>query len=276
MKNLLLAAAIAASTASPSVMAAIYSSASLSNINIALIDLDLTDNIQSKISFFPPVVDNSTFGVYSNSYAYGILNNYVNFTEGYVKLSILNNTVSGSVSNGSSVVNSAITLNELYATNLQTSGTLDDVSIFTYFFSESKNRQLFTLSANTRLQITADSNLYLEATDNYIGSSQTSIKAELSNSNYYDPIITASDSAYLNSDINQPINQMKALSIFIDNLTSLDVNGVLVNSAYNSGRNGEFSDTNLSSVPVPAALPLMASALGLFGLGAKRRKTAKS
>ena len=72
MKNLLLAAAIAASTASPSVMAAIYSSASLSNINIALIDLDLTDNIESKISFFPPVIDNSTFGVYSNSYVRGV------------------------------------------------------------------------------------------------------------------------------------------------------------------------------------------------------------
>jgi len=29
---------------------------------------------------------------------------------------------------------------------------------------------------------------------------------------------------------------------------------------------------NLSPVPVPAALPLMASALGLFGIAAKRRK----
>lgn len=276
MKHLLIVAAFAVSTASPSVMAAIYSSASLSNVNIALIDLDLTDNIESKISFFPPIIDNSTFGVYSNSYAYGVLNNYVNFTEGYVKPSILNNTVSGSVSNASSIVSSAITFNESYATNLQTSGTLDGLSIFTYFFSESRNRSTFSLSANTRLQITADSNTYLETSGNYVGSSQTSIEAQLDRTNFNDPIIAASDSLALYSGLNHQANEMKALSIFIDNFTSQDVVGSLRYYAYNSGRNGEFSDAAVSSVPVPAALPLMASALGLFGFGAIRRKTTKS
>ena len=276
MKYLLIAAAIVATTASPTVMAAVYTTASLSNFKITLIDLDLTDNIESKITFSPPPVNNDVFGVYSNGYVYGIMNNYVNFTEGNVKPTSLNNTDSVYIErNSSNIVNSVVQTNESYATNLQASGSLDNLSIYTYFFSQARDLQLFTLSANTRLQITADSNIYLESAGDYQGGSFTSIAAQFNEDDtILTPIISASDST--GSGQNQQVSEMKELSIFIDNLLSKDVNGYINNLASTSGSYGAYTDPQISSVPVPAALPLMASALSLFGFGAMRIKAKKS
>ena len=64
---------------------------------------------------------------------------------------------------------------------------------------------------------------------------------------------------------------MKTVSSFIDNVLSQESNGYLYNYSYTNG----LTYAEPSAVPVPAALPLMASALGVFGI-ARRRNKAKA
>ena len=68
---------------------------------------------------------------------------------------------------------------------------------------------------------------------------------------------------------------MTTFNILIGNTISEDLSGVLSLGASNSGY-ADRPELPPSEVPVPAALPLMASALGVFGLGAKRRKALKA
>ncbi|HEY0562213.1 MAG TPA: VPLPA-CTERM sorting domain-containing protein [Methylophilus sp.] len=61
-------------------------------------------------------------------------------------------------------------------------------------------------------------------------------------------------------------------------IDSLNSGSLLVGvTGQNDGQgNDQYLINTPSAVPLPAALPLMASALGLFGLGAKRRKAVKA
>lgn len=72
----------------------------------------------------------------------------------------------------------------------------------------------------------------------------------------------------LGQDVIDSINTLGMLTIAIDRANSGDFYGF--DYTLLSNRLGE--DTDVNAVPVPAALPLMASALGLFGISRRKNK----
>jgi hypothetical protein len=72
----------------------------------------------------------------------------------------------------------------------------------------------------------------------------------------------------LGQDVIDSINSTGMLIVAIDRNRSVDFYGF--DFALLSDRKG--ADTDISSVPVPAALPMLASALGLFGLSRRKNK----
>ena len=90
----------------------------------------------------------------------------------------------------------------------------------------------------------------------------------------------ADNGLFANGDANE---QYRGILFFRNSYNLEDANGQLfdflvgyndsatVNSDYDDYVIGVRSDVEISQVPLPAALPLMASALGLFAFGARRR-----
>ena len=107
MKHLIVAAAFAATTASPSLMAAVYANASLSNIQYKVTDSDLSDGIDPNVSFTS--AGSSLYGYLYDSYTY-----YDSFNQS----SVLNDLTSATVSDSLISASASVNYNNLHATNL--------------------------------------------------------------------------------------------------------------------------------------------------------------
>ena len=157
MKHLIVVVAFAATTAAPSVMAAVYANASLSNIQYKLVDLDVNDGINPSVTFT---------SAYSYSALSGSISDNNSNSDSFNQNSTLNSLTSGAVSDSLNSASGSINYNDSYATNLQASGsTLGNTSgTYSYFQGQSIDQQYYTLSPNTRLELSADSNLSVETT----------------------------------------------------------------------------------------------------------------
>lgn len=267
MKHLLIAAALAATTASPSLLAAVYVNASLSNIQYKVIDLDLNDGIDPSVTFAS-----------INSSLNGYVHDYYSIKDSFNQYSTINDLTSATVSDSLNSASASINYSDSYATNLQASGSsLKNITdSYSSFQSQSNNYLSYTLSPNTRLELTADSNLSVETTfsDSYeVGFANNELYA----SNVINGIYKTEYYSYLQvnnySNFYDPkvLSEYKSLSLFIDNVLSQESNGYLYNSSYATG--ATYVNSDPSAVPVPAALPLMASALGAFGIARRRNKS---
>lgn len=145
----------------------------------------------------------------------------------------------------------------------------------------------YTLSANTQLNVTAEALNYIETTASaadvtaglreYAASSSTLGlygKGLYGNIFDYDSKGLISYSYENNTAIK--LNEFTLLSLTHDNIGAQELTGFITGSIGTDGTSFTGYINPPSAVPVPAALPLMASALGLFGLGAKRRKALKA
>ena len=267
MKNLLIIATLAVVTASPSLLAAVYSSASLSNIKYKVVDLNLTDGVEASVDFY-----------YTYSQNYGFTRD--NFNDlGYYQYSTTNDLTSITLSDSLNTSSASIQYSDSYANKFEVSGSSLGTSggDYSYFYSSSADFNYYTLSPNTRLEFTADSNLFVETTSsedifeygvaiNYFKANDyvTNDEYNYSDNLHYTQIISKNIGP-------QVINESKSLSFFIENLSLQESNGFTTN--YSEA----YGQTNISpsTVPVPAALPLMASALGMFG-AARRNKAKKA
>ena len=155
------------------------------------------------------------------------------------------------------------------------------LGVYGGYISSSGDVLNFTLSPNSQLQIFADSNVFLETTSdgfpNY-GFSGTVLKASkfrgpFSNSGFAIDEASSEFTASLNEP--QTLSELTTLSILIGNTLSEDLYGRVIYGAGNYGyADYDYPELPSSEVPVPAALPLMASALGLFGLLRRKNKVA--
>lgn len=248
-------------TAFPS-MASIYSSSSLSNVRYTLIDLNLNDGIEPSISLSL----NRSRIAGNIAGATGVLDEFSQ--QGILNSTIFANTSSDFLTSASA----SMQLNNFYATDLQTSGSLQTISSdknrFNSYLSFAQDNRLFTLSGNTRVQFTGDAYTSVEITDTDSYSLFGGAFSRFLAKKNIDEIYGADDSTVQGTSLaDLSLSEKKSLSIFIDNLTSENINGELDIYTVTYGMPG------MSAVPVPAALPLMASALGIFGLARRRNKS---
>ena len=266
----MVAAISAAFGASPS-MAAIYSSANLNNYRVSLVDLDLEDGINPSITF--------QLGF---EYLYG----YVSGPNSPEPYSANDQNISPISKTGTNTINTStttITGNTLETTELKVSGSSlaqqEGVESFGYLASVNKS-DYFTLSANTRVSFTLDSLNYIETINDTGGSAfaYTNSYLEVSGYNLIDNVRvnfnSDSDEIYFEGasgeyDFNFALLTM--MNVVFDNYDNSELFGFFYSGANVSGTKTSAPST----VPLPAALPLMASTLGFFGLCAKRRKALK-
>ena len=266
MKRILMAAAIAtAFTASPT-MAAYYGSATLTNFQYEVVDLNETDGIDASFNFF------------SNNYSelYGRITKSDVITASFNQSSSNNNLTSYVVSDSLSNASASIHYGDNIVVSSQASaGTFGDSSHVQSYVYQSP---FFTLGAYSRVVFTADSNLFLGTTsgnNDFLGYSQNGFYAVFFNRliNDWEFINNSeggrSDQIAINTTEPKILSEFKSLNIIIDNFSSLSSLGYLVTS---SETFGGYYPVSVSAVPVPAALPLMASALGLFGLSRRKNK----
>ena len=275
MKHFLILALISATFTTTSAFADTYASTSLSNYKYTLEDLDLNDGITPSISFNLY----STFGGYSINYAKdGITTN----NTGSNAMPILDTVDDGNSRFASArIVGDSVDNRAL----LISGGSLGDPlgNGFSETYSAYQNSYAgsvldiysFVLSGNTRVSFTADSVNYAQITSDAIevdefALSSTQFILEDINREF----ITADFAdAYVSNLTNGPdasLNTLSTLSLLFNNRLEKEFSGLLYTSVFMSG--GSFIP---GTVPVPAALPLMASALGIFGI-ARRRNKAKT
>lgn len=263
MKHLLIAAAIAASVASPSLMAASISSASLSHFTFSLEDIDSNDGITSSVSFNPLL----------NYSLQGALISFPSTLQSFASNSTLTETIADSSSQASATFSRAIVFDNsaFLNTSLQTNGSTQGI------MADSSNRatssisafQGFTLSANTILTIFVDSLLFNQTTVSGADSSAASSQIF-----FFNPTGTKNqdDHQLFESTSAQSFSEQKTLSINFFNVTGEEVLGSF-GASVNVDVTSNATTSPPSAVPVPAALPLMASALGIFGLARRRNKS---
>ena len=271
MKNLLIAAAIAAATASPSVMAASTATATLSNFNFTLFDLNIDDGLNPSATLFGTNQSDITLAV--------IKNNLVDPTAGQPfevvstsgggnleTITIGPNTANGRTSNG--FFTSPIIL-EVSGTSL--GGSNFDVG----YNAAVSDLFSFEIGANTRLVITADAFVDAQVDDLSKENAQSTAGINL----FTFSSTLANDAVQINTGNfgESNLTNQVLLSLVFDNVGE---NQIFANFSSFVQVNGfsklDIENPNPSAVPVPAALPLMASALGLFGFGAMRRKASKA
>ena len=280
MKHLLMVATITATfTASPA-MAASYSSASLSNFKIELIDLDLEDGNSSSVSFNNP----------SSSISLSIpFVTKIKSVDDNTSLSeSINTDVSASVfreliSNPDIVESTSIFGTGVFFDNLRIEASVNNLNFFNNSVNGTARSSIdYFLSSKSRLIITAEARNHIEIEAGTSGEnifrSASSFAALRANANSSSEDDSASLNAYGIDEPALELSEVSILSVMFDNLTDQQIRSKFTASV---GVNGTFTRTTPqtdtpSAVPVPAALPLMASALGLFGFGAIRKKEKNS
>lgn len=254
MKHFLIAAAIAATTLTTSpLLAAVYSSATLSGYTFELVDLDENDGITPSVTY-----NNITRQIS------GILNVGQGVSQSFAINEINTDSLSETLSETNSTV-SSFSNGSLSSASLGSNGSTSGLNSdgFSGAYSGFSNDLLdFTLSPQTQLKISAESNITREST----------VAGEFSQSFSQLQLFSF---GFISADTHNPnsltdtfsLNETMMLSILFDNFSNSAFNGIL--SSYTQVAGESFAAP--SAVPVPAALPLMASALGAFGI-ARRRK----
>lgn len=270
MKKLLIAAAfVSAFTAMPT-MAASYSQASLSNFQVSLVDLDLNDGITPFIHLRP--FDRTIYG-YAHDSANG--SNYIGGAEKVNNVSSLSNTATLTTNTYSASIFGENFADRVMQTNSYSLGAKKDENNFGYDSGVTDNFR-FTLSGNTQLQITAEAFNYIGLTGDKKSSEYAISTAYMYMSGFRfqddDYVILDSDDYESKKDFEMSNSTLMTLILSNTSLNNVDGN---VYSAISSSGSSNDVIKNISTVPMPAALPLMASALGIFGL-ARRRNKAKA
>ena len=272
MKRILMAAAIAtAFTASPS-MAASLSSASLSNFQVYLFDLDYNDGINSSINFQPTSYSNLNGSINKPG-----ASQETTFRVAGDDISPVSKTITNSMNTASASISGDSLYNTVLKASGETLGTKGKENNERYL-SIASNKIYFTITPNTYLSISADAQQYIETTDGTSDANEYAL-SWVTLSFYNDSGSTVS---YYNSFIDstgeytaKEVNKSWNLSAIMENSSNQEYTGYFQSNILVYGTsNAEISkDNNLSEVPVPAALPLMASALGIFGLARRRNKS---
>lgn len=276
MKPRIFAVALLSALSASPVMAGVYSSASLSNFTLSLVDLDLNDGVAPSISF---------------QQGFENINNFVSGPNPDAKLFNGQNLAPISVTstNGDNTANSNIFGSSISNFNISVSGeTLSPVPYagdFNYgYFAIASVSNYFTLSPNTSVNFTISSVNYMQTTEGTGASTDAFTISRLDARGYNlvndTPVNSIGDvdrysfnALNFEGGVDFTLNELTLLSVTLNNKFDSPLNGVLFSDVHTAGN--IYYETP-SAVPVPAALPLMATALGIFGIGAKRRKASKA
>ena len=271
MKRILVTVAIATAFSASPTMAASYSNASLSNFQVSLVDLDLEDGVTPSVSL-KPYYSFLRLSASSAFFSYGLDKQTNGIRSVSRELNNTTNTARASV-HGDNIDNKV----------LQVSGrSVGHSSVYQHGYQSAVSDGFrYTLTPNTQLNITAEARNYVETTigtadeneyaDSYAGMQiMRNNGSGLQNSNNY---LVASS---LLNDSALKLRELTLLSLMVDNGGGQELTGFFQSIVFTNGFSDAKENEIPAQVPVPAALPLMASSIGLFGLGAKRRKALKA
>ena len=272
MKPVLMAAVLSTIFSSSPIMAATFSGASLSDFKVSLIDLDLNDGITPTISF---VLTNSSLnGFVLNEESNSLENSQLfggDISPHTSTLTTSTNTLTMSQS-GNTIFNRALSVSG------NTTGTTESFLGYTYF-GGTRSGYDFTLSPNTQATFTTQAFNYIQSTPGTEESNETGLSYAQMDINSNDIRLTAVNNYVLKSLVDEPaisFIELSLLSLVFENSSAQEIRARINQFVVAGGNSGKEPVISPSAVPVPAALPLMASVIGLFGFGAMGRKAKKS
>lgn len=272
MKSILIVAAIVTGFTALPAFAASYSYACLSNFQVTLIDLDSNDGITPFIEFRP--IDSVTTGRYTRSiygYAHDSANGsiYTGFVDQIDDLNSLSNTVTLTTNTASASINGENYVNRVLQTNSNSLGAKKGEDNFGYDSGAIDNFH-FTLSGNTQLKITADAFNYVELTGEKKAHEYAVSSAYLYINvfRFQDTHQVILDSDDYDSKKDFDMSMSTLITVMFLNENPNNVNGWAYSAISSSGRSNDVIKP--SAVPIPAALPLLASAFGVFGIARRR------
>lgn len=254
-------------------LAAVYSGASLSNYTVSLIDLDLNDGIAPSISFQQgnDVIYTFVSGI-STPEDLNDVNSQNIAPVSYTSTNGVNTTTASIAGSSISNFDMSVSGNSQFA--------VPNIGGYGYFSSVS-NTIFFTLSPNTSVNFSLNSLNYIYTTEG------TGSNADALSNSYLDVRgynVVDNNIINFNSDFDSKgfeltkfdfgvdftAQELSILSVTLGNNFNNPLTGFLFSGA---SINGTAYSQQLSTVPVPAAMPLLASVMGIFGVGYIRRKT---